>query len=264
MMMKSNTLPLILGLLMICWFITSNSGFAQEQAGSPTISSTQAQQGIDDVVGRIKDRYAKMKVLTAVFEQSAFQAVMQSTLVEKGTITIKKPELMIWLYQEPALKTVLLDGKHVWLYTEKDNHLYRESYDNYSQNLFYQLISGSINVKETFAISRENPSPGGKAGNEAPDTAMLKFVPLRKHPTIESIVVVFDLKELFIRETTVIDHFGNKTVCRFTDYKVDPEIKDDRFTITVRPKVVFTDFTGAKLPEDDLKKSKSIIITKGK
>jgi outer membrane lipoprotein-sorting protein len=263
MTMKSKTLSLMIGILMTGWCLITGSGFTQEQTGTPAIAANKSPQGIDELVGQIKERYSKIKVLTAVFEQSAYQAVMQSTLVEKGSITIKKPEMMIWLYQEPVLKSVLLDGKYVWLYTDKDNHLYRESYDNYSQNLFYQLISGSINLKETFAITREKASSDGKEEKDTTDTAKLKFEPVQKHPTIESILVTFDLKELFIRETTVIDHFGNKTVCRFMDYKVDPEIKDDLFQIIVRPKVVFTDFTGAKLPSSDLKKTKSIVTKKG-
>ncbi|MFC1852815.1 outer membrane lipoprotein carrier protein LolA [candidate division CSSED10-310 bacterium] len=218
------------------------------------LAADSEQEKIAEILSKVKSEYEAVKTLKTEFQQESFQSILQETRLENGWLAIQKPEKMVWKYKEPTQKTALLDGTYVWLYNAADHHLYREKYDQFAQNMFYQLISGNIVLDKEFQVSFWK----GEQKDNQKVKEQLKLVPITTHRTISHIVVTIAEASFFISQTTVYDHYGNKTTCSFSNYSINPQLEDDVFRLTIPEKVIFTDFTGHKLETAELKNSPTL------
>lgn len=218
------------------------------------VAKDNSNYNISSVLQKFKKKYDSFKTLRADFVQETYQSLVKEKNEEKGWLSIKKPDFMLWKYVSPVSKIALLDGIFVWMYLPQDHHLYAEKYNNFSQNLFYQLISGKIILKDSFSVFRMKELEK----NIAEGNIILKLKPLQKQSTMDFVLVELSVKNFLIQKTTVVDYFGNKTICLYLNYIMNPKIKDEIFSIKVDKNVTLTDFIGNKLPKSLIMKSKSI------
>jgi len=210
------------------------------------------------LLDNIQKKYASLSSLKADFEQTSFQAMLQETVAEKGWLVIQKPDKMVWTYTSPKTKIALVRDQVFWFYIPDDKHLYCEQTNNYAQNLFYQLISGTIKLKDTFEFSVD-PDKGDTAES---GLQQLKLKPLEQHPTIQSIMISVD-NQFLIRKTIIQDHFGNVTTCLLNNYVIDPVVPDTTFRLELTKPLTITDFSGAKLAESIIDQNEAVsFITK--
>ncbi|MBN2384053.1 outer membrane lipoprotein carrier protein LolA [bacterium] len=210
---------------------------------------------VGPILKKVQTHYNALDTLKAEFEQTSFQAMLQETVIEKGWLAIDKPDRMIWTYTQPSPKVALIESGFVWLYVAPDKHLYGEHTQNYAQHLFYQLISGTIVLTDTFSISDAGTPEEPADSNQI----RLKLVPRETHPTIESIIVIFG-PDFLIRQTSVFDHFGNTTTCSLSGYTLNPNLPETTFHLEISRPVTITDFTGQKLEESIISQSKAITL----
>lgn len=210
---------------------------------------------VTELLKSVKDEYNTISTMKADFRQITYQAMLQESSEEKGQVFLKKPDKMKWLYQGPSEKIALLNEVRVWMYIAEDNHLYSESAGAYSENLFYQLISGTIDFEKTFLVTLV------KDQNTVDSAKLFVFSlePIQTHPTMQKIEVTFGRDPFLIQKTIVFDHFGNTTTCSFYAFQVNKELKDEIFTIGVPADVTITDFQGSVLEKDLLMKHKEVI-----
>ena len=80
------------------------------------ISPAVAQQPAPaDLIHRVDDHYNHLRTLRARYSEHYTGMGLDRT--ETGTLTLRKPGLMRWSYDNPAGKVFVLDGKYGWFYT---------------------------------------------------------------------------------------------------------------------------------------------------
>jgi outer membrane lipoprotein carrier protein len=72
----------------------------------------------DAVVRRVDDHYNHLASLRAHYVEHYSGMGMDRS--EEGTLLLKKPGRMRWIYAEPVGKVFVLDGKFAWFYTPGD------------------------------------------------------------------------------------------------------------------------------------------------
>jgi outer membrane lipoprotein carrier protein len=68
-----------------------------------------------DLIRRVDDHYNHLRTLRARYSEHYSGMGLDRT--ETGTLTLRKPGLMRWSYDQPAGKVFVLDGHYGWFYT---------------------------------------------------------------------------------------------------------------------------------------------------
>ena len=68
-----------------------------------------------DLIHRVDDHYNHLRTLRARYSERYTGMGLDRT--ETGTLTLRKPSLMRWSYDNPPGKVFVLDGKFGWFYT---------------------------------------------------------------------------------------------------------------------------------------------------
>ena len=71
---------------------------------------------VDDVVGRVDDRYAKTQDLQGDFTQETIIEGFETGFKSTGRFYLKKPGLLRWDYLEPSKEHIYVDGDEVMMY----------------------------------------------------------------------------------------------------------------------------------------------------
>jgi len=77
----------------------------------------------DALVRKVDDHYNRLTSLRAHYTES--YAGMGMNRSEEGTLLLKKPGRMRWIYSAPVGKVFVLDGKFAWFYTPGDTQATR-------------------------------------------------------------------------------------------------------------------------------------------
>ncbi len=80
-------------------------------------------QSPQDLIHRVDDHYNHLRTLRAHYTEHYKGMGLDRT--ESGTLTLKKPGLMRWSYDQPTGKVFVLDGKFAWFYTPGDAQVTR-------------------------------------------------------------------------------------------------------------------------------------------
>jgi outer membrane lipoprotein carrier protein len=75
------------------------------------------------LIKRVDDHYNHLHTLRAHYTEHYKGMGLDRT--ESGTLTLKKPGLMRWAYDQPPGKVFVLDGKYAWFYTPGDAQVTR-------------------------------------------------------------------------------------------------------------------------------------------
>jgi len=76
-----------------------------------------------DLVKRVDDHYNHLRTLRARYAEHYTGMGLDRT--ETGTLTLRKPGLMRWSYDNPPGKVFVLDGKYGWFYTSGQSQVSR-------------------------------------------------------------------------------------------------------------------------------------------
>jgi outer membrane lipoprotein carrier protein len=90
--------------------------------GSATPAQNSAQPP-QDLIHRVDDHYNHLRTFRAHYTEHYKGMGLDRT--ETGTLTLKKPGLMRWSYDQPPGKVFVLDGHFAWFYTPGDAQVSR-------------------------------------------------------------------------------------------------------------------------------------------
>ncbi len=86
-------------------------------------ASGSAQQGNDAILHAVDAHYNHLSTLKASYTEHYTGLGMNRT--ESGTLLLRKPGRMRWIYANPVGKVFVLDGKFAWSYTPGDAEVQR-------------------------------------------------------------------------------------------------------------------------------------------
>jgi outer membrane lipoprotein carrier protein len=173
----------------------------------------------EDLVRRLERRNSQVRDLTARFTQTYRSGALGRTLVETGTLALKRPGRMRWEYESPEKKTFVADGQRFFFYVPADRQvIVREQAGE--RGVAMALLSGQGGLLEQFEAEIEARE----------DTALerVRLVPRQPDPEVRSVSVELDA-QLRVRTISIEDAQGNTSRFRFESLRENLELPDRLF-----------------------------------
>ena len=194
-------------------------------------AETSEQQALDS----IQRQYEKVSTFEADFTQRSYVKMMNQTQSVKGTVKIKKPGKMKWVYGAPDTQILISDGKNLWLYVPEEEQATKVPVESiYSSNTPALFLAGKGKLTQSFnveSVSEENKN------------ILVTLVPKNDDQGLARLILHADKKNYQITGSTVYDKLGNKTEIRFSQIRINREIPEEQFQLKTPPGVEILDYT---------------------
>ena len=194
-------------------------------------AETSEQQALDS----IQRQYEKVSTFEADFTQRSYVKMMNQTQSVKGTVKIKKPGKMKWVYGTPDTQILISDGKNLWLYVPEEEQATKVPVESiYSSNTPALFLAGKGKLTQSFnveSVSEENKN------------ILVTLVPKNDDQGLARLILHADKKNYQITGSTVYDKLGNKTEIRFSQIRINREIPEEQFQLKTPPGVEILDYT---------------------
>jgi outer membrane lipoprotein carrier protein len=175
---------------------------------------------------RMQEMYEKTTDLKARFIQEVTIKSMKKIEREEGAVTFKNPRMMLWDYQKPKAKKLVINAQKAWLYIPEDRMVYVQNAEEvYRSRMAVRFLSGIGKLSEEFQIRFSNDSPLDREGNYH-----LTLTARETGSGIDRLDLTVDGKTFQISECRFEDTFGNATRLRFQDIRINTGVSDKLFT----------------------------------
>jgi outer membrane lipoprotein carrier protein len=194
-------------------------------------AETSEQQALD----AIQKEYENILTFEADFTQKSYVKMMNQTQSVKGTVKIKKPGKMKWVYGAPDTQILISDGKNLWLYIPEEEQATKVPVESiYSSNTPALFLAGKGKLTQSFnveSVSEENRN------------ILVNLVPKSEDQGLARLILHADKKNYQITGSTVYDKLGNKTEIKFSRARINREIPEEQFQLKTPPGVEILDYT---------------------
>jgi outer membrane lipoprotein carrier protein len=204
---------------------------------APAILGAQARPAPEALAKSFQQRYDGIKDFSATFVHSYRGGVLRTQTQERGTVSVKKPGRMRWVYTAPEKKEFVADGRKVYSYIPQDRQVIVSDVppDNHASTPALFLAGKGDIARDFTAAYADAATPG---------TVALKLTPRRSEPEYEYLVVAVDPSSLQIRALTTKDRQGGESTLTFSNLKENQGIPDKEFAFRIPRGVdVITDGT---------------------
>jgi outer membrane lipoprotein carrier protein len=192
----------------------------------PVPGSAQTGRSPEDLAKALQARYQSVRDFTADFVQTYRGGVLRTETRERGTVAVKKPGRMRWIYTSPERKEFVSDGLKMYSYIPEDRQVTVSNVPTDSQAptpVLFLAGKGDL-VKDFTAAYAESPVAGAVA---------LKLTPRRNEPEYEYLIVAVDPATLQIRALATRDRQGGESTLRFENLKENQGISDKDFAFRI-------------------------------
>jgi len=164
---------------------------------------------------RVQAYYESVRDLEARFEQTTRSIAFggggaSGEAISTGRVVIAKPGKMRWEYESPQPNLVVSDGATLWIYDPQAREAQKlDVASGYLTGAALAFLIGEGSLTEQFEVS---------ALRCGPEEVELSLVP-RKDSSYERLGLRLAASTGEVRETRVVDLFGNETSIRFSDVR---------------------------------------------
>ena len=183
---------------------------------------------IDELVAALQEKYDSVRTFSAEFEHTYSGGVLRTTLVERGTVQIKKPAKMRWSYIEPEEKLFVSDGVTLYSYIPFDRQVFIgavPSDDSASTPTLF--LAGKGNLSEDFTAEYDDSFAA------PPNTWVIDLTPTRENVDYTRLVLVVDRATLSITQLHATDFQGAVSRFSFGDLQENVSLPDSLFTFEI-------------------------------
>ena len=173
----------------------------------------------------IQKAAGSIRSISADFIQEKHMKILVKPLVSKGIIRFQSPDALRFEYQDPIKNILIMQGKRVSRYIQKDNTLVRDNAGAMGamavvMDEISQWLKGDFNTSVFDATIEEAPEPG-----------RIILVPRNKAMTsfIQNIVLVLSERPGVFNEVIIRESQNSYTRLRFEKVKLNEEINPDVF-----------------------------------
>ena len=159
----------------------------------------------------VQKRYEGVRDLRASFEQTSFSVALGTETTSKGAVTVERPGKMRWEYAAPDGRVIVLDKTtiKIWNPDEKQLQIAPLSGDNVSPTALGFLLGQAV-LRDTFDAQLIAAPERAERG--------LRLQP-KSDGGFESLELWVDPKSYELRESVVLDLFGNRTRLRLSELR---------------------------------------------
>jgi outer membrane lipoprotein carrier protein len=193
---------------------------------APAILEGQPRPAPEALAKSLQQRYDGIKDFSATFVHSYRGGVLRTQTQERGTVSVKKPGRMRWVYTAPEKKEFVADGRKIYSYIPQDRQVIVGDVPPDNQASTPALfLAGQGNITRDFTATYADAA--------SPGTVALKLTPRRAEAEYEYLVVVVDPASLQIRALTTKDRQGGESTLTFSDLKENQGIPDKEFAFRI-------------------------------
>ncbi len=178
-----------------------------------------------EVLDRLQARYAAIRDFRADFVQTSLVASLGREEVSSGSVVVQRPGRMRWKYEEPDPLEIVLDGDDLRIYNPGDRQLQ-----------IVPVASGAISPTAlSFLLGDGALSKvfGARSITESKRAEIgLKLIPL-EDSGFEYLELWLDPASYQLRESVLVDLFGNRTRVRFGAIEENAGVEEEVFSIRV-------------------------------
>jgi outer membrane lipoprotein carrier protein len=186
----------------------------------------QSRPTADALAKSLQQRYQGISDFTADFTQSYRGGVLRTRTVEQGTVVVKKPGRMRWVYTKPEKKEFVSNGQKMYLYVPQDRQVVVSDANGDGSSTSSLFLAGKGDISRDFTAAYVDPSP-------VPGALALKLTPRRRQADYEYLVVAVDPATLQIRGLVTRDAQGGDSTLTFTNLKENQRISDKVFDFRI-------------------------------
>jgi outer membrane lipoprotein carrier protein len=193
---------------------------------APAILGAQARPAPEALAKSLQQRYDGIRDFSATFVHSYRGGVLRTQTQERGTVSVKKPGRMRWIYTAPEKKEFVADGRKVYSYIPQDRQVIVSDVPADNQASTPALfLAGKGDISRDFTAAYAEAS--------GPGTVALKLTPRLSEAEYEYLVVAVDPATLQIRALTTKDRQGGESTLTFSNLKENQGIPDEEFTFRI-------------------------------
>jgi outer membrane lipoprotein carrier protein len=176
---------------------------------------------VSRIVERVEARHRRVSDLTARFVQSYRSGLLGREIVEKGTLSLKRPGRMLWEYREPERKTFVADGQRVFFYVPADRQVVVREQSGL-RGIAMSLLSGEGSILAQFEATLE----------DAGGATRLRLVPRKPDADVERATLDVD-PEGRITAIEIVDPQGSRSRFRFEGIRENVGLPDRLFRFEI-------------------------------
>lgn len=192
------------------------------------VAGAQPGPSAGDIARDLQRRYEQVRDFSADFEHLYEGGVLRKKITERGTLLVKKPGMMRWVYTSPEKKEFVSDGRKLYSYVPEDRQVMVSTVapadEASSPSLF---LAGKGNILRDFTASLV------AVPEATPAEAALKLVPTTPQREYDWIILVVDRASLQIRRLVTTDAQGGTSTFVFTRLRENVGLPDKAFTFTI-------------------------------
>ena len=158
-------------------------------------------------LAQVQKRYDGVRDLRASFVQTSFSPALGKETEARGTVVVERPGKMRWEYAKPDGRVIVLDQSAIRIWSPQENQLQIASLAKSGVSpTALSFLMGQGSLTDSF-----DASPLREEGHT--DRGLL--LKPKGDGGFESLVLWLEPKTLQLRESVVVDLFGNRTRVRF-------------------------------------------------
>jgi outer membrane lipoprotein carrier protein len=181
----------------------------------------------EELAGRIQQRYDTVKDFEAEFVQTYQGGLLRTKTTEQGTVAIKRPGRMRWVYTKPERKEFVSNGRQIYSYIPRDKQVVVSPMPEDAQTTPALFLSGRGHLVRDF-VATFAEVPGAAQGSMG-----LKLVPKKNDPEVEWLMIAVDRDSLQIRTLIALDRQGGRSAFTFNNLKENRNLSDTIFDFKV-------------------------------
>lgn len=178
-----------------------------------------------ELAARVQQRYETIRDFEADFVQTYEGGVLRTTTSESGTVAIKRPGKMRWVYTRPERKEFVSDGVRMYAYVPADKQvIVSPAPDIASTPALFLAGRGDLTRDYTPSFA-DVPGDGDLIG--------LELVPKRQDPEYEWLILGLAPDTLQIRQLVAADRQGGQSTFVFSNLKENQQLSDKTFEFRI-------------------------------
>jgi outer membrane lipoprotein carrier protein len=174
--------------------------------------------------------YEKTSDLKANFVQEVTIKSMNKTDREEGTVYFKNPQKMLWDYEKPKAKKLVINTKKSWLYLPEDNTVYiQDSAGIFKSRIVVRFLAGIGSLKKDFSIKLSQPATDEQGNYQ------MTLTPKSSGLGVGRLFMTVDKDSYQIIQCRFSDAYGNATRIQFRSIQLNSGLSDKMFTFQPPP-----------------------------
>jgi len=189
------------------------------------VASKASGLSLDALLDRVEGQFDATCDFEASFIQETSSKSMAREESEQGRLFYKKPIKMLWLYDKPQAKKLVVNSEEAWLFLPDDGVAYFQKTERLVLTApAVRLLSGLRGVRKDFQVRYATPHRVDETGNY-----LVQLVPHDRNAGFVKALVEIDRATYGLVQVKFEDAYGNTTRIRLSGIRLNRKLPDDMF-----------------------------------